>query len=133
MQVLHAVLSGDFFSEAHALYTKTNTRTRTRIHTYTRTIYIYIYIYCGVAACGAVGQVFVRGTRAAAREAGLIYFYFYFYFYFFQVLHAVLSGDFLWEADALERAKQAFVQTHEQAATLLFFIFVHFSFVFLVS
>jgi hypothetical protein len=31
-----------------------------------------------------------------------------------QVLHAVLSGDFLWEEDAFVRAKQAFMQTHEQ-------------------
>ena len=33
-----------------------------------------------------------------------------------QVLHAVLSGDFLWEDDAFERAKQAFVQTYEQVS-----------------
>ena len=33
-----------------------------------------------------------------------------------QVLHAVLSGDFLWEEDAFQRAKQAFVQTHQQVS-----------------
>jgi hypothetical protein len=33
-----------------------------------------------------------------------------------QVLHAVLAGEFLWEEDAFERAKQAFVQTHQQVS-----------------
>lgn len=33
-----------------------------------------------------------------------------------QVLHAVLSGDFLWEEDAFVRAKQAFMQTHQQVS-----------------
>ena len=33
-----------------------------------------------------------------------------------QVLHAVLSGDFLWEEDAFQRAKQAFAQTHQQVS-----------------
>ena len=34
----------------------------------------------------------------------------------FQVLHAVLAGEFLWEEDAFQRAKQAFIQTHEQVS-----------------
>lgn len=31
----------------------------------------------------------------------------------FQILHGLIN-DFVWEEDALQRAQQAFAQTHEQ-------------------
>lgn len=31
----------------------------------------------------------------------------------FQIMHGIIN-DFVWEEDALQRAQQAFVQTHEQ-------------------
>jgi len=34
----------------------------------------------------------------------------------FQVLHAILSGDFIWEEDAFQRAVGAFMQTHDQVS-----------------